>query len=153
MKLSDNFYLSEFVKSELAVRKGIDNSPSSEVTANLKLLAEEVLQPVRDHFNKPVTINSGYRSKALNEAIGGSSSSQHVKGEAADFEIIGMDNKDLANWIKDNLEFDQLILEFYEDEDLNSGWVHCSYSASKNRKSVLTAKKVDGKTVYKEGIV
>jgi zinc D-Ala-D-Ala carboxypeptidase len=153
MKLSDNFYLSEFVKSETASRLGIDNTPSPEVISNLKLLAEEVLQPLRVKLNKPVTITSGYRSPALNAAIGSSTTSQHTTGEAADFEIVGMDNKELAKWIVKNLVFDQLILEFYEDGDLNSGWVHCSYSASKNRKSVLTAKKVNNKTVYEQGIV
>jgi len=151
VKLSENFHLSEFTKSELAVRKGIDNSPTTAVIARLKLLTENILQPIRDAWGT-VTINSGYRSLALNAAIGGSSSSQHTKGEAADFEVLGKDNKELAIWIRDHLAFDQLILEFYQDGDRNSGWVHCSFHPQVNRRSVLRASTVNGKTVYSTGI-
>ena len=124
MKLSNNFSLAEMTKSQTATRKGIDNKPSTEHIENLIHLAETVLQPVREHFGKSVVISSGYRSPELCEAIGSSSKSQHAKGEAADFEIQGVDNMQLATWISKNTIFDQLILEFYEPGDPNSGWVH-----------------------------
>ena len=126
MKLSANFTLSELTKSQTAVRKNIKNEPSTAHVENLIHLAETVLQPVRDHFGKPVAISSGYRSPELCEAIGSSTKSQHARGEAADFEIMGVDNMQLAMWINKNTDFDQLILEFYEPGDPNSGWVHCS---------------------------
>ena len=126
MKLSENFSLKELTKSQTAVRKGINNEPGTAEIENLIHLAESVLQPVRDHFGKAVMISSGYRSPELCEAIGSSTKSQHAKGEAADFEIGGVDNKELATWISKNTTFDQLILEFYNEGDPNSGWVHCS---------------------------
>ena len=147
MQLSENFSLNEFTKSDTAVRKGIDNTPNDVHLENMKALCENVLQKVRSHFGKSVRITSGYRSPELCEAIGSSSKSQHAKGQAADFEITGIDNKDLAIWIRDNVEFDQLILEFYTEGDPNSGWVHCSYSDD-NRKQVLSAKKTDTGTQY-----
>ena len=152
MKLTANFYLSELVKSEIATRLGLDNTPSQAVISNLQFLAEKILQPVRDHYKLPVIVNSGYRSPVVNEATKGSKTSQHMTGEAADFEVPGIDNKELAKWIKNNLVFDQLILEFYKDGDPSSGWVHCSYNPIKKRHSVLTAKIVDGKTTYTEGL-
>ena len=133
MKLSANFSLAEMVKSQTATRKGIRNEPSTEHVENLIHLAETVLQPVRDHFGKAVVISSGYRSPELCEAIGSSAKSQHARGEAADFEIPGIDNKELATWISKNCNFDQLILEFYNERDPNSGWVHCSATASEPR--------------------
>jgi len=148
MKLSANFSLAEMTKSQTATRKGIKNEPSTEHVENLIHLAETVLQPVREHFGKPVAISSGYRSPALCEAIGSSSKSQHAKGEAADFEIHGVDNKELATWISKNTEFDQLILEFYVPGDPNSGWVHCSAVKAGPRKQVLKASKVEAKTKY-----
>ena len=148
MKLSENFSLAEMTKSQTATRKGIRNEPSTEHIENLIHLAETVLQPVREHFGKPVAISSGYRSPALCEAIGSSSKSQHAKGEAADFEIHGVDNKELATWISKNTEFDQLILEFYVPGDPNSGWVHCSAVKAGPRKQVLKASKVEAKTKY-----
>ena len=147
MQLSENFSLNEFTKSDTAVRKGIDNTPNDVHLENMKALCENVLQKVRSHFGKSVRITSGYRSPELCEAIGSSSKSQHAKGQAADFEITGIDNKDLAIWIRDNVDFDQLILEFYTEGDPNSGWVHCSYSDD-NRKQVLSAKKTDSGTHY-----
>jgi len=150
MKLSKNFYLSEFLVSQYATRHGIKNEPPAAHLVRLKYLVANVLQPVRDKFG-PVIISSGYRSKELNAAIGGSVTSQHSIGEAADFEVPGLDNKKLADWIKDNLKFDQLILEFYKDGDPNSGWVHCSYAEGDNRKECLRASKVDGKTKYTQG--
>ena len=148
MKLSANFSLAEMTKSQTALRKGINNEPSTEHVENLIHLAETVLQPVREHFGKPVAISSGYRSPELCEAIGSSSKSQHAKGEAADFEIPGVDNKKLATWISKNTEFDQLILEFYDGVDPNSGWVHCSASKEKSRKQILKAEKIEGRTAY-----
>jgi len=149
MKLSENFTLSEMTKSQTAIRKNIDNTPTDEHIENLKHLAETLLQPIRDHFGKPVTVSSGYRSVDLCEAIGSSSRSQHAKGEAADFEIGGIDNKELGLWIRDNIEYDQLILEFYNDGDPNSGWIHCSMVKDREpRKSTLKAIKNNGQTQY-----
>ena len=148
MKLSANFTLSELTKSQTAVRKNIKNEPSTAHVANLIHLAETVLQPVRDHFGKPVVISSGYRSPELCEAIGSSAKSHHAKGEAADFEIPGVDNMQLATWINKNTDFDQLILEFYEPGDPNSGWVHCSAVREGSRAQVLKASKVGGRTKY-----
>ena len=153
MKLSANFSLAEMTKSQTATRKGIRNEPSTAHIENLIHLAESVLQPVRDHFGKPVMISSGYRSPELCEAIGSSSKSQHAKGEAADFEIPGVDNMQLAMWINKNTDFDQLILEFYEPGDPNSGWVHCSAVKEGSRAQVLKASKVEGKTKYENIIL
>ncbi len=148
MQLSENFSLLELTKSQTATRKGIDNTPSPEHQENLKLLCESVLQPVRDHFGKVVTISSGYRSPELCTAIGSKITSQHARGEAADFEIFGVSNKELADYINENLEYDQLILEYWKESDPNSGWVHCSYSAGNKRKQYLRAYKENGKTKY-----
>ena len=149
MKLSTNFSLSEMIKSQTAIRKDIDNTPTQEHINNLKYVAENLLQPIRDHFGKPVAVSSGYRSLALCEAIGSSSNSQHAKGEAADFEIPGMDNKELGLWIRKNIEYDQLILEFYKDGEPNSGWIHCSMVKDREpRKSTFQAIKIGGKTQY-----
>lgn len=157
MKLSEHFNLSEFTKSDYAIRNNIGNTPSEDIVGKLKELCLKVLEPVRHLLGKPVKVNSGYRGSALNKAIGGSESSQHCKGEAADIEILGQDNRELAIWIKNNCDFDQLILEFYDpkEKDPNSGWVHVSYvSCQKNRHSILTAyKDAEGKTKYKEGII
>ncbi len=151
MKLSKNFSVAELSKSEAATRLGLDNTPSMTVIDNLQALVDNVLQPVRDKFG-PITVTSGYRSPAVNKTIGGSATSDHCKGQAADFEVMGMPNKELATWIKDNLEFTQLILEFPSKSDPNAGWVHCSYDKSNLKKQVLTAVKVGGKTVYQNGL-
>ena len=148
MNLSNNFTLAELTKSQTAVRKNINNEPGTAEIENLIHLAKTVLQPVREHFGKPVMISSGYRSPELCEAIGSSAKSQHAKGEAADFEIQGVDNMQLATWISKNTIFDQLILEFYEPGDPNSGWVHCSAVKEGPRAQVLKATKVEGKTKY-----
>jgi len=148
MKLSKNFSLSELTKSQTAERKGIDNTPSAEHQENLKLLCAAILQPVRDHFSKVVTISSGYRSPELCTAIGSKITSQHAKGQAADFEIFGVSNKALADYIDETLHYDQLILEYWKESDPNSGWVHCSFSEGNNRKQYLRAYKEDGKTKY-----
>jgi len=149
MKLSNNFSLNELTKSQTAERKGIDNTPSAEHQENLKSLCTHVLQPVRDHFGQVVSVSSGYRSPELCTAIGSKITSQHAKGEAADFEIFGVSNKELADWIHYNLNYDQLILEYWKGEDdPNSGWVHCSYSENQKRRQYLKALKVDGRTKY-----
>lgn len=149
MKLSNNFTLLELTKSQTATRLGIDNTPTEAHIESLKALCENILQPVREHYGRSFAPSSGYRSVALCEAIGSSAKSQHAKGEAADFEVPGVDNLSLATWISENLDFDQLILEFYKDGVADSGWVHCSYKADgSNRKQCLT---FDGKK-YTEGL-
>ena len=137
MQLSGHFSLSELTKSQTAERKGINNKPTLEHIENLTELCTHILEPTRRNFGKPIVITSGYRSEELCEAIGSKTTSQHAKGEAADFEMFGLDNKSLAKYIKNNLIFDQLILEFYNQDDPSSGWVHCSYSKEENRKEAL----------------
>ena len=148
MKLTENFSLLELTKSQTAERKGIDNTPSTEHQDNLKSLCTNVLQPIRDHFSRVVTISSGYRSEALCVAIGSKTTSQHAKGQAADFEIFGVSNKELADYINEELEYDQLILEYWKESDPNSGWVHCSFNTEGNRKQYLRAYKENGSTKY-----
>ena len=150
LKLSDNFSLLELTKSQTAERKGIDNTPSPEHQENLKLLCTHILQPVRDRFERVVSVSSGYRSEELCLAIGSKITSQHAKGQAADFEIYGLSNQELANYIKENLDYDQLILEYWKKEDPNSGWVHCSYNININRKQYLKAYKENGRTKYEQ---
>ena len=149
MKLTENFSLNELTKSQTAERKGIDNTPSTEHQENLKSLCEMILQPIRDHFGQVVSVSSGYRSQELCVAIGSSTQSQHAKGQASDFEIFGVSNKELADYINENLDYDQLILEYWKGEDEpNSGWVHCSYTNGSNRKQYLRAYKENGSTKY-----
>ena len=148
MKLTENFSLKELTSSQTAERKGIDNTPSTEHQGNLKSLCESILQPIRDHFSRVVSISSGYRSPELCTAIGSKITSQHAKGEAADFEIFGLSNKELADYINENLDYDQLILEYWKESDPNSGWVHCSYTNGSNRKQYLRAYKENGSTKY-----
>ena len=148
MKLSENFSLVELTKSQTAERKGIHNYPTPLHQVNLRSLCTNVLQPVRDHFNRVVSVSSGYRSEALCIAIGSKTTSQHAKGQAADFEIYGLSNGELATWIKENLDYDQLILEFWTPESPNNGWIHCSYNSEGNRKEYLRAYKNEGKTKY-----
>jgi len=150
MKLSENFSLIELTKSQTAERKGIDNTPSPEHQENLKLLCTHILQPVRDRFERVVSVSSGYRSPKLCTAIGSKTTSQHAKGQAADFEIFGLSNRELAIWIRENLDYDQLILEYWKKEDPNSGWVHCSYNEGYNRKQYLRAYKENGSTKYEQ---
>lgn len=153
MNLSANFTLKELTKSDTATRLGLDNTPDEATIENLKLLCQEVLQPIRDHFGKSVTVNSGYRSPESNAAVGGSKTSDHCLGRAADIEIEGISNPDLAHWIMDNLDYTQLILEFYTQGQPNSGWVHVSYDPSNLKMQELTAVKVAGKTTYLAGLV
>lgn len=136
MKLSEHFTLEEFSHSENAIEHGIDNTPPAEAIAKLKILCEKVLEPVRE-YHGAVSIRSGYRCKALNELVGGSKTSGHMKGDSSDIEAEGTNNYDLAVWIRNHLEFDQLILENYKIGDPSSGWVHVSYR-EKNRNQVMT---------------
>jgi hypothetical protein len=153
MNLTKNFTLAEMTKSETALRHDMDNTPGEKEIGNLKVLCEKVLQPVRDHYGKGVKVNSGFRHPDVNQKVGGSRTSDHTRGQAADIEIPGVPNAELAEWIRDNLEFRQLILEFYTPGVPDSGWVHVSYIAEDNKKEVLTATKKDGKTVYLPGLV
>ena len=153
MQLSPNFSLAEMVKSETALRHDMDNTPGEAEIENLKRLAEKVLQPVRDHYGKGVKVNSGFRHPEVNAKVGGSKTSDHCKGQAADIEIPGIANADLAEWITKNLDFTQVILEFYTPGVPDSGWVHVSYNPADLKKQVLTAMKKDGKTVYVPGLV
>jgi zinc D-Ala-D-Ala carboxypeptidase len=153
MKLTENFTLSEMVKSETALRQGLDNTPGDAEIANLKVLAEKVLQPIRDHYKKGIKVNSGFRHPNVNAAVGGSRTSDHCKGQAADIEIPGVANAELAEYIKKNLKFTQLILEFYTPGVPDSGWVHVSYDPGNLKCQVMTAYKKGGKTVYEPGII
>ena len=151
MKLTANITLDELTKSQVAERKGIKNNPNPQQIENLKNLAINILQPVRSHYNKPLIISSGFRCAQLCIEIGSSVNSQHVADNdaaAADFEIPGVDNRELALYIKNELEFDQLILEFYRDNEPSSGWIHCSYSTNSNRNQSLRAQRVDGTVSY-----
>jgi hypothetical protein len=152
MNLTANFSLAEMVKSDTALRHDMDNTPGEAEIANLKTLCEKVLQPVRDHFQTGVKVNSGFRHPEVNAKVGGSKTSDHCKGQAADIEIPGIANADLAVWIMDNLEYTQLILEFYTPGVPDSGWVHVSYDPANLKKQNLTATKRDGKTVYLPGL-
>jgi zinc D-Ala-D-Ala carboxypeptidase len=153
VNLTQNFTLSEMTKSETALRFGMANDPTETEIENMRVLCEKVLQPVRNYYGMGVKVNSGYRHPLVNAKVGGSATSDHCKGFAADIEIPGVANADLAEWIKDNCEFKQLILEFYTPGVPDSGWVHVSYDPSDNKKQVLTATKKDGKTVYLPGLV
>jgi zinc D-Ala-D-Ala carboxypeptidase len=158
MQLSKNLALAEVTRSETAKRKGISNMPTPEHIENFKKLAENVFQPIREHFGKPIHLSSGYRSAALNKAIGGAGktvngvyipSSQHCKGEAIDIDMDGTDikNAEIFNFIKDNVNFDQLIWEF--GTDANPNWVHVSYNSDgPQRKQILKAVKKGGATTY-----
>ena len=150
MQLSPHFTLAELTRSPTAQRRGISNRPTPEHIENMKNVCEKILEPVRAHFGKPVRINSSYRSPALNKAIGGASRSQHCNGEAVDFEIMGVSNKAVADWVGDNLEFDQCILEFWAPGgDPNAGWVHASLKRhGTNRGQKLIARKTGGRTTY-----
>ena len=148
MKLSANFSLAELTKTNV---RQFDNTPSMQVIDNLQVLVDSVLQPIRNKFG-PVIVTSGYRSPEVNKAIGGSATSDHCFGFAADFEVAGVDNKELARWVADNLKFKQLILEFYTKGVPDSGWVHVSYDKNNLTQKVMTASRVGGRTVYSLGI-
>lgn len=151
MKISKHLSLAEVIRSDSAKRNGISNQPTPEHLENFKKLAVNVFEPIREHFGVPINISSGYRSKQLNTAIGGSLTSQHCQGEAIDIDMEGsgtVTNADVFNYIKDELNFDQLIWEFGTSKEPD--WVHVSYeSTGKQRKQVLKAVKIGGKTLYK----
>ena len=148
MNLSRNFTIDEMVKSQTAERRDIPNLPDEGQIKNMVELCENILQPIRDEFGSFI-VSSGFRSAELCVAIGSSIKSQHAKGEAADFEVAGVDNADLAVWIRDSLPFDQLILECYTGG--NSGWIHCSYCSYRhNRGELLTFDRVNG---YRKGLI
>tara|TARA_R110002074_G_scaffold84444_4_gene187460 strand:- start:772 stop:1257 length:486 start_codon:yes stop_codon:yes gene_type:complete len=149
MQLSKHFTLEEMEKSSTGIRLGIKNKAGSGEIKNLGDLCYEILEPVRVKFDKPVTITSGYRSPELSEAIGSKATSQHCLGEAVDMEVIGVSNLEVALWIENHCDFDQLILEYWkEEEGANSGWIHVSYKDGSNRKQVLT---FDGRS-YTNGL-
>jgi len=151
MQLSKNLSLGEVTKSTTAIRLGISNMPNEVELNALKAIATEIFQPIREHFGKPIFVSSGFRSENLNRAIGGSSQSQHCKGQALDLDMDGRDgptNREVFDYIRKNLDFDQLIWEF--GDDFNPNWVHVSYDKSGNRKNILVAyKDKDGYTRYK----
>jgi zinc D-Ala-D-Ala carboxypeptidase len=153
MKLTQNFSLHEMTKSDTAIRLNMLNEPTEEQVENLRTLCELVLQPIRDHFKAGVHVNSGFRSGDVNSAVGGSRTSDHCRGMAADIEIPGVANHALAEWISLNLSYTQLILEFYTPGIPDSGWVHVSYDPGNLKKQNLTATKTGGKTVYLNGLV
>lgn len=149
MKLSKNLSLQECTKSLTAIRLGIENTPSEEAIDSLRRIAREVFQPLRDHYRTPIGVSSGFRSEELNRAIGGVSSSQHCKGEALDIDADiygGLTNKQVFDYIRDNLEFDQLIWEFGDES--TPDWVHVSLKSDGNRCQVLKASKKGKRTVY-----
>lgn len=138
MNISEHITYTEATRSDTANKLGIDNTPNIDQLKSMKLAACRVFEPVRNHFGKPIRINSFFRSQELNKAIGGARNSQHMKGEAIDMSAIpstGLTNSQIFNWIKDNLEFDQLIWEYGNIN--NPAWVHVSFSAEKNRNQIL----------------
>ena len=148
MILSKNLSLAEVMKSATAIKHGIANDPNSQHLTNLKAVATNIFQPCRDYFGKPLAVTSGYRSPELNDLIGGSKRSQHSKGEALDLDAQvygGFTNAELFHYIKDNLDFDQLIWEFGDEQEPD--WIHCSYTTN-NRGEVLRAYRHNGKTRY-----
>ncbi len=148
-QISKHLTLEELTYSETAIKLGIVNVPNQLQTENLKTLALKVFEPVREHFGVPIHISSGYRIMNLNQAIKGSITSQHCRGEAIDIDMKGdkVSNAQIFHWIKDNLKYDQLIWEFGDKK--NPDWVHVSY-CSENRKQTLRAVKVNGKTKYEK---
>ena len=142
MRLSSHFLLSELTKSQTAERLGIENRPSSEAVENLIMVCEMVLEPIRRYFEIPFSPSSGFRCLELNRAIGSSDTSQHILGQAVDFEIPGIPNKETALWVRDNCVVDQLMLEFYHEGEPASGWIHASFVSDRNRQ---TARVFDGR--------
>ena len=153
MQLTTNFSLAEMIKSETAVRRDMDNTPGEVEIENLRVLCEQILQPIREAYGRGVKVNSGYRSPDVNAAVGGSRTSDHCRGLAADIEIPGVPNGDLAQYVADYFEFTQLILEFYTPGVPDSGWVHVSYDPLNLKKQILTAMRENDKTVYKPGLI
>ena len=153
MQLTENFSLAEMVKSETALRQGLDNTPGEVEIENLRQLCVNILQPLRDAYGRGIKVNSGFRHPNVNAAVGGSRTSDHCRGQAADIEIPGIPNYDLARYITENFWFTQVILEFYTPGIPDSGWVHVSYNPADLKCQALTAMRENGKTVYKPGLV
>lgn len=148
-KISKHISYKEATRSNTAIRKGINNTPDGDQLIAMKLVAEKVFEPMREHFGKPIRINSFLRVSALNVAVGGSKSSQHCKGEAIDMDgLNGLTNKEIFDYIKNNLDFDQLIWEYGTDKEPD--WVHVSYSANGNRKQILKAIKGKGYVIWND---
>lgn len=152
MKLSQHFSYQEFIKSQTAARKGIKNEPDDAQLYSMKMVCMNILEPIRTTFERPVIITSGFRSPELCVAIGSSTNSQHAKGEAADFEIPGVSNKEVADWIHENLPNDQLILEFFDGKDPNSGWIHCSHKPENRGEYLIAYKDENNRTKYAPAI-
>lgn len=153
MQLTTNFSLAEMIKSSKALELGIQNIPSEAEIVNLTLLCKAILQPLRNYYHAPVDMQSGFRCRLLNKVVGGSEDSDHIRGMAADIEIAGISNLELARYIIKFFKFTQVILEFHREEIPNSGWIHVSYNPADLRCQVLTAVKRGGKTVYLPGLV
>jgi hypothetical protein len=153
MQLTENFSLAEMIKSETALRNGLDNTPGPVEIENLKALCENILQPLRDAYGRGIKVNSGFRHPNVNAAVGGSRTSDHCKGQAADIEIPGIPNYDLAKYISESFWYTQLILEFYTPGIPDSGWVHVSYNPKDLKCQSLTAMRENGKVVYKPGLI
>ena len=153
MQLTENFSLAEMVKSETALRQNLDNTPGPAEIENLRQLCANILQPLRDAYQRGIKVNSGFRHPNVNAAVGGSRTSDHCRGQAADIEIPGVANYDLAKYISENFWFTQVILEFYTPGIPDSGWVHVSYNPADLKCQTLTAMRENGKTVYKPGLV
>jgi len=146
--MTQSFSIRELTYSDTAIRLGIDNTPTDEILKNLQNVIQFILEPISNNFDSQIMITSGYRSPALCQAIGSKPTSQHTLGMAVDFEILGTPNKEVSDWIVNHLDFDQCILEFWKPEQPNSGWVHCSYKTSGNRKMYLKAYSANGRTIY-----
>jgi len=148
MMIPDYFLLKELTFSDTATRLGIDNTPTDKSLKNLQKVIQFILEPVINYFDKPIKITSGYRSAEVCLAVGSTIKSQHAQGQAVDFEILGIPNKVTSEWIVNNLDYDQCILEFHNPTEYNSGWIHCSYNEDNNRKQYLKSYKQHGFTVY-----
>lgn len=148
MNLSEHFTLFELTRSAAATRKGIPNVAPDAIVAKLRAVCEHILEPVRAHYGRPIMVLSGYRAPAVNKAVGGAATSQHLKGEAADFIVNGVSNIEVCRWMQANMNYDQLIYEFGE-----AGWIHCSWREGVLRNQEISAVKRGGKTVYLPGIV
>jgi hypothetical protein len=153
MQLTENFSLAELVKSETALRNGLDNTPGDAEIENLRILCENILQPLRTAYGRGIKVNSGFRHPNDNAAVGGSRTSDHCRGQAADIEIPGVANYDLAKYISENFWYTQVILEFYTPGVPDSGWVHVSYNPADLKCQTLTAMRENGKVVYKPGLI
>lgn len=150
--LSAHFSLEEMIRSDTAARLALANYPDAPTIAKLKNVCINILEPVRAHYGRPVQINSGYRAPAVNAAVGSKPTSQHARGEAVDFEVPGISNAEVAVWVRDNLRFDQLILENHRAGIPSSGWVHCSWKSGQLRRSILTMTLGSHGAVYSEGL-